>query len=906
MRIRGCSLKTTKVVIGLGWVFVLLASTITPAQTNPVPLIYQPLVPMSTAPGGPQFILTVNGSNFVSGATVNWNRTALATTFVSPSQLTATVPADDLVAASSASVTVTNPTAGGGTSNIEYFTVTNPETAFDLFGSVLPVNVGPPATNTPGPDYGVVAGDFNGDGKLDLVYLNTSNSTIVVLLGNGDGTFQTAQIFPVGSAATAGATALVAADINGDGKLDLAVPDNAGNAIDILLGNGDGTFQTQIVAPTASLPLSIAIGDFNRDGKLDLAVGTGATGAITSGGVSVLLGNGDGTFQSHTDYGINTCTHDAFDFPASVSAITVGDFNNDGILDIVGGATSGYVCYGFIFFPGNGDGTFGPWQNSGYTPSATSLVALGAPPALGVTLGQSSPGACTWCWVFAIFTGHGDGTFEPDQSSTAVGSSLAIGDFSGDGYLDVAFSDSSEPYGCNSGNFFCLIQIYLGSQSGTFKSASISFIPTLQQTVGMVARDFNNDGKMDFATTGNNQVEILMQGTSPFATISPSSLSNSTPVRVGTTSPLGGATLTNGETPLTISSIAIHGPNASDFSQTNTCGSGLGPNATCGINISFTPTADGTRKATLNVYDNAQGSPQTVSLMGVGGVPPSTVSFSPLSLRFPNQYVGTSGLPQNVIVTNNGTGPLNISSVTTSVADFGALSNCTNSVPPGMNCTIGVFFDPTTSGVRNGTLIVTDNASDSPQSVPLGGAGQDFSMTSGSSQSSATVSPGQTARYTVSVTPDGGFNQIVALSCSGAPAQSTCSVSPSSVALNGSTSATATVTVTTGGGSAGLTLPGSAPATGSRLGVWLMLSGMLGLPMMVRLAGRRRERRQQWIFGLFFLCVLTVVIMSACGGGNSSMGGGTKAGTYTLTVKGSFNSGSTMLIRNTKLTLVVQ
>jgi hypothetical protein len=499
MKTQGFLTRTSIKFAGLHVLFALLASAMTLAETNPVPLVYLPLAPVTAAPGGAQFTLTVNGANFVSGATVKWDRTALVTTFVSASQLTATVPAADLATVSTVPVTVTNPTPGGGTSNTEYFTVTSPVTAFDFSGSVLAVNVGPPAEN-PGPDYGMVAGDFNGDGKMDLVYLNTSNSTIVVLLGNGDGTFQAAQTFAVGSTTTAGATALVAADINGDGKLDLAVPDYAGGAIDILLGNGDGTFQPQIVAPTAPLPLSIAIADLNRDGKLDLAVGTGAanpnvsSSPTVSGGVSVLLGNGDGTFQSHTDYPIQTCTKDAFYYAASVSAITAGDFNNDGKLDLVAGASSDYVCYGFIFFPGNGDGTFGAFQNDAYTQPPTSLAPLSAPPSLGLSEGETPPDGCTQCWVAPIFTGSGNGTFEPDfapqQTSAPVGTSLVIGDFNGDGYLDYAFSDSSVPNGCNSNNFLCLLQIYLGSQTGTFQIASTTFIPALQQSVGLVCRGF--------------------------------------------------------------------------------------------------------------------------------------------------------------------------------------------------------------------------------------------------------------------------------------------------------------------------------------------------------------------------------------------------------------------------------
>src|SRR5437667_9031661 len=101
-------------------VCLLLAFTAIPAlgQNNPVPFVNQPLVPSAVAPGGPDFTLTVNGTGFVSGATVNWNDTPLATNFVSASQLTATVPAANIATAATASVTATNPTPGGGSSNV--------------------------------------------------------------------------------------------------------------------------------------------------------------------------------------------------------------------------------------------------------------------------------------------------------------------------------------------------------------------------------------------------------------------------------------------------------------------------------------------------------------------------------------------------------------------------------------------------------------------------------------------------------------------------------------------------------------------------------------------------------------------------------------------------------------------
>lgn len=139
----------------------------------------------------------------------------------------------------------------------------------------------------------------------------------------------------------------------------------------------------------------------------------------------------------------------------------------------------------------------------------------------------------------------------------------------------------------------------------------------------------------------------------------------------------------------------------------------------------------------------------------------------------------------------------------------------------GASCSIGVFFDPTTTGTRTGTLTVSDNAAGSPQTVSLSGTEQDFTVTAHGS-STATVSPGQTANYTIAVAPAGGFTQTVSLTCTGAPAQSTCSL-PTSVTLNGSVPTMVMVTVTTTGTSASLARPGGFSPMNGRLAIWLAL-----------------------------------------------------------------------------------
>jgi hypothetical protein len=274
--VRKSSLFCTALLLALGTLFGY-------AQA-PVPFINQPLVPDATAPGGPDFTLTVNGTGFVSNSVVHWNGKALATTFISGSQLTATVPAAEIAKASTASVTVVNPAPGAGASNTAFFpiAVSTPAVAFSK--SDFATGASPSS---------VVTADFNGDGKLDLAVTNFVANTVSVLLGNGDGSFRARVDYATGG----GPDSVVARDFSGDGKLDLAVRNNIDNTVSILLGNGDGTFQQHVDFPTGLGPQRLSAGDFNVDGKLDLVVSNGDANTV-----SVLLGNGDGTFQEHVDY----------------------------------------------------------------------------------------------------------------------------------------------------------------------------------------------------------------------------------------------------------------------------------------------------------------------------------------------------------------------------------------------------------------------------------------------------------------------------------------------------------------------------------------------------------------------------------------------------------------------------
>jgi hypothetical protein len=227
---------------------------------------------MTIAPGNPAFNLTVNGSGFVSTSVVNWNGAALATTYVNSSQLIAAVPASNIGQPGTASVTVSTPAPGGGTSATVFFGITTPVSSPVFTDFVQTFQFG-----TTGPEAGTpFTADFNHDGKLDLVVgaqVTTVNNPQAVgegiALGNGDGSFQQ----PVAYSSQGFDGPVIAADFDGDGNLDLAsLAQGTIPSVSILLGNSDGTFQSETTFSTGTGPGTIAAADFNGDGHLDLAI----------------------------------------------------------------------------------------------------------------------------------------------------------------------------------------------------------------------------------------------------------------------------------------------------------------------------------------------------------------------------------------------------------------------------------------------------------------------------------------------------------------------------------------------------------------------------------------------------------------------------------------------------------
>jgi hypothetical protein len=573
-------------------VFVILASGMLAAKSNPTPFINQPLIPAIARPGGKGFTLTVNGTGFVSGAMVNWNGTQRPTRFVSSSRLKATIDAADVAKAGTASVTVVNPAPGGGASNLIYFPIRKSSSTVALAQDQQVFEPGSVAT-----------GDFNGDGKLDLAIGNGCTNcagTVDVYLGNGDGTFGTPiRTVVAGTVGTSGG-GLFVADFNADGKLDVAITLNSGDGADppygyILLGNGDGTF-TQGLGVFGLA--AAAVGDLNGDGLPDLV--TASTSVYGCAQTAIYLANGDGSYTpGQTFYAMG-------DFGA-----TLGDFNGDGKLDLAMNGEDDGVCghVGTSVALGNGDGTFQTpvSYDPVYPASQIQAVDLNGDGKLDLVTNA----ICT-------LLGKGDGTFTQGgcTQAGAPSSAMVVGDFNGDGKPDVALL--YQLYG-DSGP---TISVYPGKGDGTFGSAISYMLPNVGGFYyELISGDFNGDGRFDFAVEGYNPNNTRADATvflQTVAAVSPTSLSFGNQ-QIGKRSKPQTVTFTNDKSStLRVKGIRITGANHNAFSETNNCGSSLPAGGSCEINVAFEPRTTGVKSGSLLVSYDGVGGPQLVPLSGTG------------------------------------------------------------------------------------------------------------------------------------------------------------------------------------------------------------------------------------------------------------------------------------------------
>lgn len=344
------------------------------------------------------------------------------------------------------------------------------------------LNFAPPVTYPAGTPYVITSGDFNGDGKADLVAGDVTHSDLVMLLGNGDGTLKTPATYHLAAAAHY----FNANDFNRDGKLDLATANPYAASISIFIGKGDGSFEAPVNYSVGRFPTQIRAADFNRDGWLDIAVFGG------NRDVNVLLGSGNGAFQTPTSYA----------FAQLPGALALGDMNGDGAIDLVLGMRDVKAVYVLL---GNGDGTFklpisstSAATENGTGPYSIVVGDFDRDGKLDVALSDE---------VLKIQKGNGDGTLKVPSFNYRLrntSADLKCADFNGDGKLELVSAGVF-----NSG----ALQILLGNGDATFQDAGDQVMGSSSLSIAIT--DLNGDTRSDLAANINNQLAVALVNVTP-------------------------------------------------------------------------------------------------------------------------------------------------------------------------------------------------------------------------------------------------------------------------------------------------------------------------------------------------------------------------------------------------------
>jgi hypothetical protein len=715
--------------------------------------------------------------------------------------------------------------------------------------------------NTSGPatssfNQAIVVGDFNNDGNLDYVVASlNSSATATIMLGNGNGTFTAATEGgqPYSPSVGSYPEGAVVADFNGDGNLDIAFANSASNGVTILLGNGDGTF-TPAASPAVGYAASIAVGDFNGDGIPDLAVSNNASGYA----VTILLGKGDGTFNIGASVPVPQ-------WSINPQGIVARDFNGDGKTDLAvtsanNNSPSSYVV---TILLGNGDGTFTQVQTYNTGNGDQSMVG-------GDFNGDGVPDLAIANYyddTVTILLGNGDGTFTPAALPATGAGPFAIvaGDFNNDGILDLATA-----------NFYAnTATILLGNGNGTF-TASSSSPATGGDPDGIVAGDFNGDGLLDIVAANYQMTtqSILLQSTSS-TTVTASGVSVPGTDNVFASysgdsnySSSQSSTAAINSILLTAQTITFPNPGAQTFGTPLT----LSASATSGLPVSFTVIAGpATLSGSTLLTFTATGSVTVQATQGGNG---SYAAATPVSLTFT-----VNAAAQTITFPNPGPLPNGVAPVTLMATASSGLP-VTYSLISGPGSLSGSTL--TITGVGN-IVVEADQAGNANYlaapsvQITIVVVAAEFTVVPASS-TPTTVQAGQSGTIPVTINSASGFTGTISLTCTTPPAMLEASCSAGSVQVTGSAPVTAKVTVSTTG-------PQQVSAS-SWPRQWNAMPSGIAFAAIVVASGAGRKKLRRGMLAVFMIVMLTGLV--SCSGssnsGSSKTDPGTPAGTYKLTL----------------------
>jgi hypothetical protein len=699
----------------------------------------------------------------------------------------------------------------------------------------------------------VAIGDFNGDHKADLAIADFSQDAVAILLGTGDTTSFPTKLFPTAPTAplsfasgSSGPLGVLVGDFDSDQSADLAVLHPG--AVTILRGDNQGNFSTDGGSVVSGTLVGLAAADLNGDGRLDLAASNN-----TSNAVSLMLQNPPLTFSpDHVNFGdvpenntsgpqtITIINDSAAAVLLAAGSMTIEGRNGASFALLTADtnpctlpqtlASGGGQCNIAVTFEPRTVGTQAAAVQV-VTPTGISQSVLLSGNGLAPVL-TSNP-------LTVAFGNTLIGTVNPTPVSVTISDIGTVAamisgvSITGPNAVDFVLNDACTGSSLAAGSGTCIVGV-------TFAPA-----PPPPSGPGLRTGDITVSYKLG-GVNGTFTIAIGLAGSATAPLVSLSVPSTTFPSQqVGTTSLPANVSLSNlGSWPLTIAAlngITIGGLNAADFAiQGSDCPlapNSLDVNARCTTTIVFTPLAMnppiGPRSGILTITDNndaVNNSTQTVSLSGIATAPEASLSTS--TLAFGGVPIGTTSAPLSFLLLNSGTAPLAIRTLNgiaisgANASDFSESDSCPRypaALAPNANCSITVNLTPSAALPRNATLTITDNHLNSPtnltltQTVALGGAGTDFSMSI--LPASATVSPGKFATYNVTITPIDGFVGPLTLSCSVSPptAKVTCTA-PTSVVLNGTTMITSITAKNASKGTYTLTYAGTFTATPPALG----------------------------------------------------------------------------------------